>query len=248
MAHNIPTLFYDTDVVVERVTEVPFADFRGGMNQGGSCAGGIGVNTGDYDPKSQDWQGDPVGANRDYLRSGYIGIDSGGNDLVNMWREDGDHLLDFVGFGYNNTPGEVAPGGALDSFLVLINETGKSIPENSFAWAPNIQTVGDAAGSIIENNGTQLSPAIVELTGDWSGGDVDADITGTSDNGTWDIGGGGALPGPTSRDAAFQLATLITELNPNVLATPVNARVLIQPRGDTTTLQVTTFTVTLPPP
>ena len=30
-------------------------DWSGGVNKGGSCAPGIGINTGDYSPKTSDW-------------------------------------------------------------------------------------------------------------------------------------------------------------------------------------------------
>ena len=30
-------------------------DWDGGVNKGGSCAPGVGINTGDYSPKTQDW-------------------------------------------------------------------------------------------------------------------------------------------------------------------------------------------------
>lgn len=39
-----PTYFVDDSVVTTRALEVPDADFTNGMNNGGSCACGIGIN------------------------------------------------------------------------------------------------------------------------------------------------------------------------------------------------------------
>lgn len=52
---NLPTYYVDSVQVTARAIEVPAADFDGGMNKGGACAPGIGVNTGDYSPKDTDW-------------------------------------------------------------------------------------------------------------------------------------------------------------------------------------------------
>ena len=66
MAQNQPTYFVDSTLVTARNAEytgTPLtdtgagtaADPRLGCNDGGSCAMGIGINTGDYSPKDSDW-------------------------------------------------------------------------------------------------------------------------------------------------------------------------------------------------
>ena len=54
MATNIPTYAANLTVRTARQAEVPDASFSNGMNNG-SCSGGLGINTGDYDPKATDF-------------------------------------------------------------------------------------------------------------------------------------------------------------------------------------------------
>ena len=63
---SLPTFSLNAATVVSREAEYPNpdVDFAGGVNRGGSCAPGIGINSGDIDPKVEDWttldQGLPV--------------------------------------------------------------------------------------------------------------------------------------------------------------------------------------------
>ena len=54
---NLPTYELNATSVVARAAEYPggAAIFAGGVNEGGSCAPGIGINTSFIDPKLEDW-------------------------------------------------------------------------------------------------------------------------------------------------------------------------------------------------
>lgn len=76
---NLATYHQDQVTKAARESEVPNADFDGGVNKGGSCAGGIGVNTGGVDAKLEDWSVlDQAGAARDPQDSQHIGGDGSG--------------------------------------------------------------------------------------------------------------------------------------------------------------------------
>ena len=49
---------YYRDTVNRRTTEVTAASWTDGCNDAGSCAPGIGINTGDVNPKPSDWSRD----------------------------------------------------------------------------------------------------------------------------------------------------------------------------------------------
>ncbi len=57
--NNLPTYELNATEVAVRVAEdwplEDAVDFTGGMNLSGSCAPGIGINTGNIDPKLEDW-------------------------------------------------------------------------------------------------------------------------------------------------------------------------------------------------
>lgn len=122
MAQNLPTFFIDN--TLKRTGEVDLADWDGGMNRAASCAPLVGANTGDYDPKESDWA-------RIKIPQGYsqhIGVDSGVNDKVTLYRsevDDNDQL------GFSQATADTPPGGTFDG---LKNETGKTIPAGSWAW------------------------------------------------------------------------------------------------------------------
>ena len=60
---NIPTNA-DVTTYARPVAEQPTQDWTGGLNIGGACAGGLGINTADYNPTLTSWSlndqdGDP---------------------------------------------------------------------------------------------------------------------------------------------------------------------------------------------
>lgn len=133
---NAPTAFYDTAEVSTRAAEVPDADWATGVNRAGSCAPGVGINTGEYDPKDSDWADtDFNGVNAlNYLgASQYIGIDPGGNLAVTALDPVAD---EWRNAGFIETTGAVAPGAVLGQISGndFINRTGLTVPSGSKAW------------------------------------------------------------------------------------------------------------------
>jgi len=124
MAINLPIYNLDPAQVTARGIEVPLADFAGGVNMAGSCAGGIGINTGDYSPKVTDWA--PI-ADIAAHRSQHIGQ---ANNVLQV--DQGADINDQPAFV--QTAGIVAPGGELDVTTGALNLTGKTVPSGAFAW------------------------------------------------------------------------------------------------------------------
>ncbi len=101
----------------------PNADVTGGVNRGGSNSPGIGINTGDYDPKVSDWSQhvrDPAQGQQIGQTAGDINVDQGAdvNDQVS----------------FIQTDGAIAPDGEMAALSGVFNRTGKTIPSGSWAW------------------------------------------------------------------------------------------------------------------
>ena len=116
---NIVTYMLNSTLV--RSGEVTGADWVGGLNRGGSCAPGVGINTGDYDPKDTDWSRQV----RDPQNSQHLG--TAGAVIQAIQGADVNDQLSFV-----QTAGDIAPGGAL--ITGVVNRTGKTVPSGSWAW------------------------------------------------------------------------------------------------------------------
>lgn len=97
------------------------ADWAGGGNLGASCAPGIGINTGDYDPKITDWS---ETERLDY-ESGQIGQAKADITPVSD---------DFTSVSFVQADGDIAPDGEIESGSDVYNLTGKTIPEDSWVW------------------------------------------------------------------------------------------------------------------
>jgi hypothetical protein len=124
MAANLPTFLLNATLVATRAGEAPAADFDGGMNRGGSCTGGVGINTGDYDPKAQDW---PRIADTAARESQHIGT---ATSVINADQDpDFNDTVAFV-----QTIADIAPDGTLDITTGAVNKTGKTVPTGSWAW------------------------------------------------------------------------------------------------------------------
>ena len=98
-------------------------DWTGGANKAGSNACGIGVNTGDYDPKVSDWsQDERLLQNSQTISHTAAAItldqDPDFNDNVSFVQADGN----------------IAPDGEIKAGTAAANKTGKTIPTGSWAW------------------------------------------------------------------------------------------------------------------
>ena len=128
MSSNKQTYFVDTTLITERSAELPNADFAGGMNAGGSNAPGMGINTGDYDPKESDW---PRPVSEVIQNSSVIGgVPSGIFAIDDTFGTNA--ILSFVQTG--GTP--VAPDAVITSVsgFDVVNRTDRTIPPNTWVW------------------------------------------------------------------------------------------------------------------
>jgi hypothetical protein len=130
-APNLPT--FCLDVAKTRPSEVTGASWSDGMNRVGSNAPGIGVNTGEYDPKASDWArvADTAAHESAHLGGDLTGDIGGGIDVPMNSAEDPDfnNTLAFV-----QTAGVIAPDAVLDVTTGAVNRTGLTVPSGSWAW------------------------------------------------------------------------------------------------------------------
>ncbi len=149
-----------------------------GVNDGGGNNAGLGINTGDYDPKAQDWNR----ATRATQPARYIGA----GDTTRAGRDDwpptnnpfpaaGENVTAFLSASDLNDPvmfiqanAQVAIGGNVtDGTNTGVNRTGKIVPSGSWVFVTN--TTASAAAldaSVVEDDGTgQVDPARVGIAG-----------------------------------------------------------------------------------
>lgn len=124
MATNLATYMLSNMLV--RGTEVPDADWAGGLNRGGSNAPGIGINTGNADPKEQDW---PRIADTGDRQSQHIGVGGAGRVLRVVQGDDITDRLAFV-----QADGPTNPGDPLDLTTGAVNLTGKIVDQDAWVW------------------------------------------------------------------------------------------------------------------
>ncbi len=136
---NQPTYFVDSTLVAARNAEYAgdplsdtgagtAADPRLGCNDAGSCAMGIGINTGDYSPKPTDWpeieqlaESQAIGEDQSGLfnRDATFGIDSlvGFGPADALAAPDANMTVDVAGSGFNT-----------------VNRTGAAVPSGAWTW------------------------------------------------------------------------------------------------------------------
>lgn len=132
---NVATYERNETAANTRKGEVPGADFDGGGNLPGSCAPGIGINTGDYDPKVQDWSRVADTAGHESQHIGGVPLNTGGTTGYVLHTYD---VIQSAGIenevAFVETAGAVPPFGILDSATDAVNMTGKTVPDDSWAW------------------------------------------------------------------------------------------------------------------
>ena len=130
---NLPTYFNDTTEIAARTVEVPGADWDGGMNKG-TNQNGAGINTGDYDPKLEDWPNSTFNGADTIPYDGesqYIGIDPGANNKINVIQgADINDVPEFVVAQQDTAP----DAGLGTAGAEPINRTGKTVPNGSRVW------------------------------------------------------------------------------------------------------------------
>lgn len=127
---NLKTFFQDSVLTAARAAETTGADWDdtdgNGCNRVASNSPGIGINTGDYDPKETDWPRiDPT-----YGLGQNIGTDNGVNNRITL--DQGADQNDQVVFVAADA--ETAPDAVLDAVTTAVNRTGKTVPAGAFAW------------------------------------------------------------------------------------------------------------------
>jgi hypothetical protein len=122
MGTNLPT--YNLDASLVRSGEVTAADWSGGMNKGGSNAPGVGINTGNYDPKASDW---PRIEDTAAHESQHIGQTA--DDLNVVQDADVNDEVAFV-----QADASTAADGVLDVATGAVNKTGATVPEDAWCW------------------------------------------------------------------------------------------------------------------
>lgn len=137
---NLATYHQDAVTKAAREAEVTAADFDGGVNKGGSCAGGIGINTGDVDPKTDDWSVlDQAGAARTPQDSQHIGGDgtAAGNTATDTLRAvqgaDVNDTLSYIAAVVQAADGAGMGTAGADP----VNRTGKTVEIGERAWGTN---------------------------------------------------------------------------------------------------------------
>ena len=124
-APNLETQFFNATDVAAREAEVPAASFTDGLNPGGGCNMGIGINTGEYGPKRQDWWYDV-----DAVDNGYIGFSGNiGGSVAAITVQNPDGWLT----AYDRAGSDTAPDASYGN-LNVINKTGATIPAGFWAW------------------------------------------------------------------------------------------------------------------
>lgn len=122
---NLPTYYVNEIEKTGREAEVPLADWDGGGNAAASNANGLGINTGNYGPKAQDFsQGTAY-----FAKGQIIGKPPTETKAIDATLGDA-----FVGFVLST--GVVAPDGIiadLNGFDVL-NRTDANIPSGQWVW------------------------------------------------------------------------------------------------------------------
>lgn len=135
---NLPTYLLNATTVIARAAEYPGStDFTGGMNRGGSNAPGVGINTGDIDPKLTDWSVlDQDGAARDPQNSQHLGGDgttAGSETASSVINADQDPDFNDTLF-YGVADQQAAPGVVYNVGAGAINETDFTIEIGDRAW------------------------------------------------------------------------------------------------------------------
>lgn len=119
---NLPTYLQP----IARGAEVPNASWTTGLNSGGANAPGIGINTGNYNPKAQDW---PRIADIVPHSSQSIGGPLKAIDVADYVAPD---INDNVAFVLTVAP--VLADAELDATTGAVNRTGATVPADAWCW------------------------------------------------------------------------------------------------------------------
>jgi hypothetical protein len=134
---KLNTTTYFVDTAAQRDAEYPDTPFQNaGMNLGGSCAPGIGINSGDTMPKASDWARIDHGvAGLDALADSQIigGTPSAINGIL---------AVDKAVFAFVEAPAEVAIDAQITTAegFALFNKSDKVLAAGEYMWGQGTDT------------------------------------------------------------------------------------------------------------
>jgi len=133
-ATNLATYELNETVATARSAEVPDASFSDGVNRGGSNAPGVGINTGNFDPKAEDWPRiEDTAARTSQHIGGVPDVDgdtgTNGFPIQVIQGADTDDNVAFV-----EAEALTAPDAVLDAATGAVNKTGADVPAGSWVW------------------------------------------------------------------------------------------------------------------
>jgi hypothetical protein len=126
---NLPTYYRDSAKRTERASQVTGASFTDGANNGGCAGPGIGIATGEANPKWNTLTSTPAGTPPIWGTSQYIGVTPGANGRIEVI-EAGPDINDQVALV--QATGTVAIDGIIASGAV--NKTGAALATGDWAW------------------------------------------------------------------------------------------------------------------
>ena len=166
MATNKPVFYRAVSTIIDRAAEIgtDTGQFINGANRG-VASGAIGINTGDYNPKAEDFSRDDP---RYASPASYVGhlADAVTNNEDQMWglKDADDQSAEVAGVvGFDYATADAAPDAEYGSSLVLTNYTGKTIPADGWAWGFEAAG-GDPVAPIVDAGADMLSIPSITVT------------------------------------------------------------------------------------
>lgn len=141
MAANLPTYGLNATTVAARNPEYNISgQFAGGANEAGSCAPGIGINTGNKEPKLDDWTVlDQAGAARTPQDTQHIGgnaLGAGDQSTHTVKAVQGADINDTL--SYIEAVVQAAPGAGMGAAGAdPINRTDETVEIGERCWGTN---------------------------------------------------------------------------------------------------------------
>jgi hypothetical protein len=203
LAPNKPVFYRSTPVITARASQlgVNISQFTNGCNRG-VANGAIGVNTGEFNPKTTDFNRVlRYGVSASYIGQREAAVTANEDRL---WAIPGfDQAVPAVQVGFNSAASSTAPLATYGTTIVCENHTGLTMPAGSWAWgllatAVPVPPTVDAGGPY-----TAILPNPVQLAGTITAG------TGTIVSILWSVvsGGTGTFSNAAIEDPTFTVTT-----------------------------------------
>ena len=182
VAPNKPVFYRSSAEILARADElgVNTGQFVYGCNRG-VASGAIGINTGDYDPKIQDFDRDTphYGISASYIGKKESAEAAFENRMVGLPNPDDQDVDIALSVGFAITTASTAPLETYGSVIVLTNHTGQTLGTGHWAWGLEaaggtvVAPIADAGGPYDPGG---LIPIVLDGTASVYGSDVSPDI------------------------------------------------------------------------